>query len=214
MVVIVIPTLINGGFLYKCLDSINKNVNHPVKIHIALGYDNFAKACNESVKSTNSEWVLFLNDDTECRNDFVSIMLNTADNLNADIVGAKLVYPNGKIQHAGVYFNQFGMPYHKHINSDNFDIKDRYVPAVTGACMLVKRDIFSNLCGFDEGFDNGFEDVDFCLKAKISGHKIALSGKTDIIHYEKQTRKFDMERFKKNKERLVGLWREYLFTLQ
>lgn len=214
MVIIVIPTLINGGFLYKCLDSINKNVKHPVKIHIALGYDNFAKACNESVKNTNSEWILFLNDDTECRNDFVSIMLDTANKLKADIVGAKLVYPNGKIQHIGVHFNQFRMPYHKHINSDNFEIEDQYVPAVTGACMLIKRDVFNDLGGFDDGYENGFEDVDLCLKAMKKGYKIALSGKTDIIHYEKQTREFDMERFKKNKERLVKKWQKFLSTLQ
>ena len=206
-VTIIIPTILKEGYWHNCIASIYKHVKLPVHIHLAVGYNNFAKACNEAAKQVNSEWLLFLNDDTIVENDFVSLMFGTAKNFKTNIVGAKLLYPDRTIQHIGVYFRDNGLPYHEDLRQQDRKIEDSIVPAVTGACMLVRKEIFTILGGFDIGFENGFEDVDFCLKAKQAGYKIALSGETNIIHYEKSTRGFNKVNSKKNLERLRRKWK-------
>lgn len=213
--IIIIPTLFNK-YLGYCLDSVNKSVIEPISINLSIGYDNFAKSCNSSFSNINGEhvkWVLFLNDDILIRNNFIRHMLDTADRLNADIVGAKLIYGNDTIQHAGVYFNSNCMPYHYKINKPNEYIEDRIVPAVTGACMMVKYDVFKDIGGFDDGYINCFEDIDLCLKANDAGYVVALCGKTDIFHYEKSTRKFNKDEFEYNKARLMGRWENYIKSL-
>lgn len=209
MMVIIIPTLLEQD-IHRCVDSIYSNVNRPINVHLSVGYNNFSKSCNAGFNTIRSEWVLFLNDDVMISNNFIECMLKTADSLNADIVGAKLLYPNGNIQHMGVYFNDSGMPYH--VNRDKPDeyVEDKLLDVVTGACIMVKSNIFNNLGGFDEGYINCFEDVDFCLKAGDGGYKVALCGSTDIIHYEKSTRKFDADEFKNNKNRLIDKWGKYI----
>lgn len=205
-VTIIIPTLLEDSYLQRCIYSIYKYCNIPVHIHLSLGYNNFSVACNEAAKRVRDEWILFLNDDIEAENNFLFLMFDTALNLGADIVGAKLLYPDGRIQHVGVYFKEDGTPYHAALGAPDKLREDRIVPAVTGACMMVKRGVFEALGGFDEEFENGFEDVDFCLRAREAGYRIALCGRTKLIHYEKCTRGFDRDRFLRNLDRLKKKW--------
>jgi len=212
MIIIIIPTLLKQD-INKCISSISENTYEPMHINLSIGYDNFSKACNSGFDSINSdsvEWVLFLNDDILIKNNFISHMILTANNLSADVVGAKLLYPNNSIQHAGVYFNDKCLPYHIKINEPDVRIYDKILPAVTGACIMVKYDVFNDLGGFDTGYVNCFEDVDFCLRASKKGYRVALCGSTYIIHYEKSTRKFNAEEFKYNKERLLSKWIDYI----
>ena len=202
---IIIPTLCSK-YLNGCIQSIHEQVHNPVQIHLSVGYHSFAIACNEAVSLIDAEWILFLNDDILVKNDFVDKMLQTADVKDADIIGAKLLYPDNTIQHAGVYFRDNGLPYHKDLRQPDREIDDCIVPAVTGACMLMRKDVFDKIGGFDEGFWNGFEDVDFCLRATQKGYSIALCGQTELIHYEKQTRGFDKEKVEANLRRLEQKW--------
>ncbi len=203
MIVIIIPTLLSSH-LSNCIESIYSNVDMPVRIYLSVGYNNFSKSCNDAFNNIRSDWVLFLNDDIIIRNNFIKYMMETANRYNADIVGAKLIYPNNTIQHAGVYFRENKYPYHVNLSDSNMDIVDKIVPAVTGACMMIKSSVFIKLGGFDDKYINGFEDIDLCIKANMNKYIIALCGSTNIVHYEKSTR--DSRDFKYNLDRLLMKW--------
>ena len=199
MINIIIPTLLENNFYKNCIESIYKhcNTNEITSIQLSFG-GTFAQNCNKAAFNSKSEWLLFLNDDIEVNNNFVYYMLETAQNLDCDVVGAYLKFPDNTIQHYGVYFRNGNMPFHPWIRQKLKNailqglgkpkLDDHYVPCVTGACLMIKRKLFTEIGGFDEKFVNGFEDVDLCLKVLKYGGKIGLCVKTDIIHYEKQTR--------------------------
>lgn len=206
-VTIIIPTIYKNNFVERCLSSIYQYVEHPIHVHLSMGYNTFSKACNEAFRKCNTEWVLFLNDDIEVKCDFISKMMKVADDFNVPIVGAKLLYPDKTIQHIGVYFRN-GLPYHKDIRLPDRFVNNKYVPAVTGACMLVKSEVFERVDGFDEEYINGFEDIDLVNKIKSLGYNVALCGETEIIHYEKQSRGFNRDNFNKNIRRYQWKWVE------
>jgi len=148
----------------------------------------FAKTCNRGARSSDSEWILFLNQDIVVKPSFLEEMLKVTEKAPwPKIVGAKLIFPNEKtIQHAGIEFTASGFPFEygkgQPANLPKFS-KIREVNAVTGACMLIKRDLFEKLGGFDEEFINSWEDVDLCLRAKERGARIFYCGKAEAIHY-------------------------------
>ena len=110
------------------------------------------------------------------------------------IAGPRLLFPDGTIQHAGVGFlrNALGvMPQHV------FHHQDGMLPAargtyeldcVTGACLVIRRDVFEQLGGFDEGYRNGLEDVDLCLRARMAGHRVVYRGDIAFVHAEGASR--------------------------
>ena len=116
----------------------------------------FAKACNQGAKAARGEFLIFLNNDTEVQPGWLDEMIKCSQlDANIAIVGAKLLYPDNTIQHAGVAITNSPhpiFPYHMHSGKpSNFDeakILKEY-QAVTGACMLVRKDIFENAGGFE-----------------------------------------------------------------
>jgi GT2 family glycosyltransferase/radical SAM superfamily enzyme YgiQ (UPF0313 family) len=150
----------------------------------------FAKACNQGARIAKGEYLLFLNNDTVPQPDWLDALLSGARKGGADIVGAKLLYPNGRVQHAGVAFNKNGIGYHifKNFPGDTPAVnKKRFMQCVTAACMLVSKQLFNELEGFDEQFQNGFEDVDFCLRAGQSGKRVLYTPDAVVIHHEEQS---------------------------
>lgn len=148
----------------------------------------FAKACNRGAKVVEAEYLLFLNNDTEPKKNFLREMLKCAESPPyPTIVGAKLIFPGEKlVQHAGIMFTAGGYPYEfgqgKNPNHPDV-IRTREMPAVTAATMLVKKEVFDRLEGFCEEFVNGWEDSDFCLKAKEMGQKIYYCAEAEVIHH-------------------------------
>jgi GT2 family glycosyltransferase len=128
----------------------------------------YARACNEGAAVAAGEVLVFLNNDTEPEPGWLEALLEHADaHPQADVVGARLLYPTGAVQHAGVAIGQDGYPHnlyaglpaeHPAVN------RSRRLQAVTGACMLVRRAAFERAGGFDTGFVNSLEDVDLCLR--------------------------------------------------
>lgn len=150
----------------------------------------FAKGCNRAAKAARGESLLFLNNDTVPQAGWLDALLAAKENDGADIVGAKLLYPDGRVQHAGVAFNKNGIGYHifKNYPADAPAVsKKRFMQCVTAACMLVSRELFNTLGGFDEKFLNGFEDVDFCLRAGQAGKRILYAPGAVVIHLEEQS---------------------------
>jgi len=167
----------------------------------------FAGACNAGAAAARGESLVFLNNDTEPRPGWLEAMLAYADrHPAADVVGAKLVYPNGVVQHAGVVFGQDGYPHNLYAGfpEERPEVnRSRRLQAVTGACMLVRREAFAALGGFDRGYLNSLEDVDLCLRAGARGGEVHYCHEAVVVHLESASRGRS-ERF----ERSVALYRE------
>lgn len=159
---------------------------------------NFSAICNAAARECDAPLLLFLNDDIEAiAPDWLEAMVELALRPEAGAVGAKLVYPNGRIQHAGVVLGVFdcaahafrGLPAsHRHY----FDLPDviRNVSAVTAACMLVRRSVFEQVGGFDETrFPVAFNDVDLCLRLGRLGFRNLYTPHAVLYHRESLSRR-------------------------
>lgn len=167
----------------------------------------FATACNRGAAAAAGERLLFLNNDTEPRPGWLSALRRHAEaHPEAAAVGAKLLYPTGAVQHAGVVFGQDGYPHHLYAGfpADHPAVcHPRRLQAVTGACMLVERAAFEEAGGFDPGFHNSLEDVDLCLRIGAAGGEIHYCDEAVLVHLESASRGRG-DRF----ERSVSLYRE------
>ncbi len=152
----------------------------------------FAKACNQGAQAARGEYLVFLNNDTVPVKGWLSALVEEA-RAHADVavVGSKLLFEDGTIQHAGVVFpRNWGTPYHVYRKSPgdaSYASNRRELQAVTAACMLVRRSVFQQVDGFDEGYQNGFEDVDLCLKIRECGMKVVYQPKSTVYHLESKT---------------------------
>jgi GT2 family glycosyltransferase len=153
----------------------------------------FAGACNAGARAAgDSDYVVFLNNDTLPMPGWLDALVEeAASDKQIAAVGAKLLYPNGQVQHAGVAIHQNGLPHHLYagFESDHPAVnRARNVTAATAACLLVRRTDFDELGGFDTAFHNAYEDVDLCLRLGESGLLIRYCPRSVVIHLESVTR--------------------------
>ncbi len=153
----------------------------------------FAAACNEGAAAARaSDWLLFLNNDTLPEAGWLDAMLALAsERPRTAVVGSKLLYPDGTVQHAGVVFGQDGYPRHLYagLPGDHPAVgRERRLQAVTAACALVRRDAFDAAGGFDTGYRNGLEDVDLCLRLGEAGWDVRYCPTGVLTHMESVTR--------------------------
>ena len=171
----------------------------------------FAKFNNLAAKQASGDWLLLLNDDLELKPSFWQGMVEMAE-LDYDVLGAKLLYPDGKIQHYGKWFSLDWYPFHvlRHQPADHpQSLRPRAFPDVTFACAMVRKSLWDELGGLDESYINGFEDDDFCLKARDAGAAIGVHHLALATHWESQTTGQDNE----NKERQWRLFhREWVMS--
>ncbi len=149
----------------------------------------FAVACNQGSRMACGRLLLFLNNDTIPKPGWLEPLVTAVDSGEADICGARLLYPDGTCQHAGIAFSERGLyNIFSGMPSDAPAVAQRrYMQAVTGACLILRREVFHKLNGFDEGFLNGFEDVDLCIKAGSLGLRILYVPESVVIHYAEQS---------------------------
>jgi GT2 family glycosyltransferase len=141
---------------------------------------NFAAKVNFSARHAKGEHVLLLNDDTEViTGEWMSAMLEFSQQRAIGAVGAKLFYPDGRIQHVGVVLGIGGGACHIFAgqagNSPGYfgsALVIRNYSAVTGACCMTRREVFDEVGGFDERFALDFNDVDYCLRVRGRGYRI------------------------------------------
>ena len=167
----------------------------------------FARACNQGAAIATGRYLVFLNNDTVPQPGWLDALIAPALEGKAEIVGARLLYPDGTIQHAGVVFDEQG-PLHcfKRTPADTFEANQpRHLQAVTAACMLLTAKLFQELGGFDEGYKNGFEDIDLCLNAVQHGYRVFYQPESILIHHEESSpgRKLHDE---ENYERFLRRW--------
>jgi GT2 family glycosyltransferase len=154
---------------------------------------NYSRINNEAARRCDSPVLLFLNDDTEViAPDWLESMVELIARPEVGAVGAKLVYPNGCIQHAGVVMGLFDNCGHAFKGLDSaathyFDFSDviRNVSAVTGACLMTRAEIFRQVGGFDEtAFAVAFNDIDLCLKIGALGYRVLYTPHSLLYHHE------------------------------
>ncbi len=165
---------------------------------------------NEAVKESTGDMLLFLNNDIEILKEdagWLEAMLEPMARPEVGIVGAKLLYPDiGLIQHAGVLIGYNGAAGHDHQFFAERDSKDNIDPghnhalcvvrecmAVTAACMLVRREAFDAVGGYDLNLEVGFGDTDLCLRIVKKQYKCLFTPYARLIHHESATRGYQQD---------------------
>lgn len=223
LVSVVIPSRGAAGLLDRCLRSLGQGTGYePFEVVVvdssgeaavaalrclgevggrAISYDerpfNFSRAINRGVAVASGELLVFLNDDTEIvETDWLERMVALAQLPDVGVVGAKLLYPDGSVQHGGVSVAAgVGGVWHQNIGApsdapgpDGELLVARDCAAVTGACMLVRRDLFDAVGGFDEAFPMNLGDTDLCLRARSRGARVLFAPQAVLVHHESATR--------------------------
>ena len=227
MVSIVIPTRDKASSLQKCLESIFQKTDYQNYEVIVLDNEscdaetleflatlkkrerirveriedafNYSRLNNRGVEISRGSLVALLNNDVEVINDgWLSEMVSHAMRPEVAMVGARLLYPNGTIQHAGVIVGAGGIAGHAHVglrrNEPGYFARAHLtqdLSAVTAACGVVKREVYLQLGGFDENLAVAFNDVDFCLRLRKAGYRIVWTPHAELIHHESASRGVD-----------------------
>jgi GT2 family glycosyltransferase len=155
----------------------------------ALG---FAGACNAGAAAARGEYLVLLNNDTIPKHGWLAALVNHAQTYpKAAIVGAKLLFPNETIQHAGVVFGLDRAPHHIYAGfpADHpaANVSRRY-QVVTAACALFRREPWEQIGGLDTSYRNGWEDVDFCMRAGELGYEIHNCAERVLFYLETSMR--------------------------
>lgn len=184
---------------------------------------NFSKICNFGRSEAKGEYLLFLNNDTEVITpNWLDEMLMLCQLDEVGIVGSMLYYPDDTVQHAGVIVGLGGYAGHSH----KYALRDKSgymfrqacvqeLSAVTGACMMVRRDVFDKVGGFDAGFSVAYNDVDLCLRVRRRNYSVVFTPYAELYHHESKSRGSDEEgekaqRFAAEQERLLERYGEDL----
>lgn len=148
----------------------------------------FSHACNDGAAAASGRYLIFLNNDTLPLDGWLDALVGYAgSHPEAAIVGSKLLYPDGTVQHAGMAFDADLHPQHLYLGfpADHPAVnKSRRFPMVTGASLLITRDAFEAARGFDTEFVNGFEDVDLCLRVAGLGREVHYCHESVLVHLE------------------------------
>lgn len=152
----------------------------------------FAVACNQGARVARGKYLVFLNNDTIPQDGWLKPLVSEVDeHPEVGIAGSKLLFADGSVQHAGVVFMRSRRSayhiYQAALSASPSVNQRREFQAVTAACMLVRRELFEEVHGFDEQFINGFEDVDLCLKVREKGYHIVYQPRSVVYHLESQT---------------------------
>ena len=159
---------------------------------------NFSAINNFAVEQTDSPWLLFLNNDTEViEGDWLTMMAEHVQRPEVGAVGPRLLYPDDTVQHAGIVVGVGGIAGHafRGLPAEAPGVcrqlqATRNYSAVTGACLLTRREVFDEVGGFDEErLPVTFSDVDLCLKMRRAGYRIVYIPFAKLYHHESGTRR-------------------------
>jgi GT2 family glycosyltransferase len=198
--------------------------NPPDKRIRVLAHDapfNFSELVNLGAATAYGDVLVLLNNDiTVLYPNWLEVLVSYVNHPEIACAGAKLLYPNGLVQHAGMLLCAAGLDLDGHPtpgaahagwpgDSDGYFgslASPRLVSAITGAALAVRRELYFRLGGFDEDLTVAFNDVDFCLKAWAAGFACVFTPESVLIHHESASRK--MDRVDRSKmERLTKEWR-------
>lgn len=189
------------------------------------GIFNYSAINNFGARYAKGEYILLLNNDTSViEPDSLRCMLAQCQRAEVGIVGAKLLYDDDTVQHAGVIIGYQGVAGHAFtgIGDDVYGYFARAVlsqelSAVTAACLLTKRSVFDEVGGLDESFEVAFNDIDYCMKVRAAGYKIIYDPHAKLHHYEYKSRGAEdtgkkQERFGGEIMHFIDKWRAALIA--
>lgn len=167
----------------------------PVRLVVNPPPHRFARACNRGAACAGGELLLLLNNDTEMLQGwFEPLYRSIIKQPDIGIVVPRLIFPDGTIQHCGKVWSDISAPdaqpyhlYYRFPADHPAVLKSRDFQAVTGACLLVRRDEFCAVGGFDERYENGWEDDDLCASYLAAGKRIHYCAESCIIHHQNKT---------------------------
>ena len=172
---------------------------------------NWSRVNNLGARHATGSHLLLMNDDMEVITpDWLESMLSFSQREGVGAVGAKLLFPDGRIQHAGIVVmrGKPGHPYYCFPGGDPgyffSNAVHRNAIGVTGACLMTRKSVFDSVNGLNEDFPLNYNDVDFCLKLIASGQRIVCSPHAQLFHYESLSRPKGVE--PKEIERFEKLW--------
>jgi GT2 family glycosyltransferase/glycosyltransferase involved in cell wall biosynthesis len=153
---------------------------------------NYSRKVNFALRHVNTELLVLLNDDMEVLSgEWLSALLEYAQQPQIGAVGARLLFPNQTLQHAGIVIGVNGSAahvYHSYpadmIGYNGYTHLIRNYSAVTGACLATRKTVFEEVGGFDENFAVDFNDVDFCLSVQEKGYRIVYTPYSELFHFE------------------------------
>jgi len=220
---IIIPSR-NEKLLSRCLESLNDVTSYPeysctlishqnqeIKKNVPIpsrasriieegGDFNFSSFCNRAVHRSTGEYILLLNDDILITEpDWLTALLEPLQQKRNGITGARLWYPDNRVQHFGVVmglgpdmiaYNAYRGTRRAEAETEHLLNVPREFLAVTGACLLTTRALWDHLNGMNESLPLAYNDVDFCLRAREQGSSIIATPYANVIHYESMTRSF------------------------
>lgn len=216
LVSIIIPAYNHFDYTYKCLSSIANNATLPSvevivvddcstdgtwselsKINNVRALHNeknmgFIEACNKGAQAARGKYLIFLNNDTVVHEDWIEALLSVFKNhRNVGLVGAKLIYPDGKLQEAGsiLYCDGSGSRYGwmQDANDSRFNYV-REVDYVSGAAIIIKAKLFKKIKGFDSCYTPAYyEDTDLAQKVRREGLRVMYQPAAKVVHYESIT---------------------------
>jgi GT2 family glycosyltransferase len=177
----------------------------------------FIYANNSGAGVARGDHLLFLNNDTESTQGWLSLLLETIESHpRCGVVGAKLVYPNGRLQEAGGIVWNDGTTFSYGRGDDPSKPEYNYVREVdycSAACLLVRRDLFEQLGGFDERYVPAYyEDVDLCFGIRSLGYKVMYQPQSVVVHHESMSRPAErrLQLVEANRAKFVEKWGEEL----
>ena len=198
--------------------------NSKVQVVYYKGGFNFSAICNFGVQFATGDHILLLNNDVEfVSENFGKEMLSYSQRSDVGAVGAKLYYPDGYLQHAGVIIGINGSAGHSHkgLADARNNTGDMYrlvttqnYLAVTGACLMVKTELYKKFPLDEENFAVAYNDVDFCLRLYEAGYLNVFTPYSEGIHYESKSRGLDETdkpnlRYEGEKARFAEKWQKY-----
>lgn len=245
VVSIIIPVYNQFDYTYNCLKSIYNNSGDEVSFEIIIADDcsddlttkineiisniiivrnsenlRFLKNCNNAVKYTNGKYILFLNNDTQVQKNWLSSLVKLIESDETiGAVGSKLLFKNGLMQEAGgIIWNDasaynYGRNRYPALPEFNY-VKE--VDYISGASLMIRRNIWEELGGFDENFSPAYyEDVDLCFSVRSMGYKVMYQPQSVVVHFEGITNGTDLSTGQKkyqvvNKEKFFKKWKNIL----
>ena len=221
---VIIPFRDQAALTVTCLESLDRSPGHPISEVVLIdngsvepetrelrrrlearprtrvleypGPFNWSAINNLAAASCTTDMLLFLNNDIEATSEgWLKAMVELVQRPEVGAVGARLVYPDGKIQHAGVVLGMQGIATHlfSGMSGDlggymGWDRVVRSYSALTAACMLVRRPVFEEMGGFDEAYPVAFNDLDFCIRLTRAGYRLLYTPHAELTHYESVSR--------------------------
>ena len=188
------------------------------------GEFNYSRLINLGVKNVDGDFVLQLNNDTKIlTKNWLEMMIGYSQQKEIGAVGGRLYYEDKTIQHAGIIVGLSGIAGNMLVNLPygekayfGREAATRNVAAVTGACLLCRRELYEEVGYMDEEqFKVAFNDVDFCLKLLEKGYRNVYIPYVELYHYESKTRGYEYskekeERFNREAENFKNKWKEFL----